>query len=185
MCDWLPLVHPEPGTCLQPRPVPGLGIWFAGWCSIHWAPPARAFSYFLLGIFMLFCGNMRCFVVICVNCQDVRETERDRGRERERENHQFVVPLTDELIGRFLYVPWRGIKPATLVYQDEALTNLTRAELRKFYRKIIRESCNYWILEFMETGRCDQTNSLLSCGHAPDGGSEARFVKGHVCVLWH
>ena len=40
----------EPGP--QPRHVPWLGIklvtlWFAGWCSIHWATPTRALSTFL------------------------------------------------------------------------------------------------------------------------------------------
>ena len=38
------------GPGLQPRHVPWLGIkpvnlWFAGWCSIHWATPARAATY--------------------------------------------------------------------------------------------------------------------------------------------
>ena len=41
------------GPGLQPRHVPWLGIepvtlWFAGWCSIPWAPPGRAIYIFLL-----------------------------------------------------------------------------------------------------------------------------------------
>ena len=44
----LPLIHPpQRGPGPQPRHVPWLGIeaaslWFMGWCSIHWATPARA-----------------------------------------------------------------------------------------------------------------------------------------------
>ena len=42
---------PNWGPGLQPRHVPWLGIelatlWFTGWCSIHWATPARADFYF-------------------------------------------------------------------------------------------------------------------------------------------
>ena len=36
----------------------------------------------------------------------------------EREKHRPVVPLIYALIGWFLYVPWLGIKPATLAHQD-------------------------------------------------------------------
>ena len=63
--------------------------------------------------------------------------------ERETLKHRFVVPLiyvkVERLIwfeerpeyapliyafsGWFLYVPWLGIKPATLTYQDDALTS--------------------------------------------------------------
>ena len=42
-----------------------------------------------------------------------------RGRERAR----FVVPLIYAFIGCFLCVLYVGIKPATLVYWDDALTN--------------------------------------------------------------
>ena len=46
-----------------------------------------------------------------------------RGRERER-NNDFIIPLIYEFIGwLILYVPWPGIEPTTLVYQDDALTN--------------------------------------------------------------
>ena len=38
---------------------------------------------------------------------------------RKREKHQFAVPLIYTLIGWFLYVPWPGIKPATLAYRGE------------------------------------------------------------------
>ena len=46
MCCYL-LCVPLWGPGLQPRHVPWLGsepamLWFAGWCSIHWATPARA-----------------------------------------------------------------------------------------------------------------------------------------------
>ena len=41
---------------------------------------------------------------------------RERGRQ-ERKKHQFVVTLIYASIGCFLY------EPATLVYQDDALTN--------------------------------------------------------------
>ena len=49
---WLLVVCPPLGLGLQPRRVPWLGIkpvtlWFTGWCSIHWATPARAQFYFL------------------------------------------------------------------------------------------------------------------------------------------
>ena len=48
MCGCL-LHAPYWGPGPQPRHVPWLGIkpatlWFAGWCSIHWAIPARACS---------------------------------------------------------------------------------------------------------------------------------------------
>ena len=43
----------------------------------------------------------------------------EEGRERD----QFVVPLMHAFIGCFLSVPWPEIKLATLVYQDNALTN--------------------------------------------------------------
>ena len=49
--SWL-LHTPSWGPDLQPRHVPWLGIepatlWFVGWCSIHWATPARAnWQYF-------------------------------------------------------------------------------------------------------------------------------------------
>ena len=42
--------------------------------------------------------------------------------EQVREKHQFVVPLISAFTGWFLYVAWLGIKPATLVYQDDTLT---------------------------------------------------------------
>ena len=47
------------------------------------------------------------------------------GREERREKDPFVVPLSYAFITKlcFLYVPRPGIKPATLVYQDGALTN--------------------------------------------------------------
>ena len=47
----------------------------------------------------------------------------DRRGETDRQRHQFVVPLIYAFIGWFLYVPWPGIKPATLACQDDAPTN--------------------------------------------------------------
>ena len=41
----------------------------------------------------------------------------------EREKQQFVDLLIYAFVGCFLYVPWPGIEPATLVYQDDVLTN--------------------------------------------------------------
>ena len=52
------------------------------------------------------------------------EWERKRERERRREKHQFLVSLIYVFIDWFLYVPWPGTKPTTLVYQDNALTQL-------------------------------------------------------------
>ena len=50
MCGCL-LCAPYWGRGLRPRHVPWLSIelvtlWFAGWHSIHWATPARAYDYF-------------------------------------------------------------------------------------------------------------------------------------------
>ena len=51
---WLPLAHtPNWGPGQKPRRVLWLGIkpgtlWFAGWCSIHWATLARAGTEFLI-----------------------------------------------------------------------------------------------------------------------------------------
>ena len=45
--------------------------------------------------------------------------------ERLREKYRFVVLLFHSFIGCFLYVPWPRIKPATLAYWDDALTNWT------------------------------------------------------------
>ena len=40
--------------------------------------------------------------------------------ERHTHTHWFVVPLIYAFIGCFLYVPWPGIEPTMLVYQDNA-----------------------------------------------------------------
>ena len=48
------------------------------------------------------------------------------GGDREREKHQFVVSLTYASIGWFLYVPWPGMKPATLAHGNDALTHLSK-----------------------------------------------------------
>ena len=47
---------------------------------------------------------------------DLTETE----KEREREKHQLSA---SPFISCPLYVPWPGIKPATLAHQDDVLTN--------------------------------------------------------------
>ena len=44
-------------------------------------------------------------------------------RRWEREKHWFVVSLIYAFIGWFLYMPWPGIEPTTLEYQDDAPTN--------------------------------------------------------------
>ena len=47
-----------------------------------------------------------------------------RGREEGgRGRHQCIVLLIYEFIDWFLYVPWQRIKPATLAYWNDALTN--------------------------------------------------------------
>ena len=90
MCGYL-LHLPYWGPGPQPRHVPWLGnklvtLWFAGWCSIHWATAARAdiyiFSYIYgpyvypvrsvysspLPIFLLGCLSSWCWVlwVLCI-----------------------------------------------------------------------------------------------------------------------
>ena len=39
------------------------------------------------------------------------------------ERHQFVLPFIYASFGWFLHVPWLGIKPATVVYQDDTVKN--------------------------------------------------------------
>lgn len=41
----------------------------------------------------------------------------------ENEKHLSVVPLIHAFLGWLLYVPWPGIKPSTLAYVDDTLTN--------------------------------------------------------------
>ena len=49
---------------------------------------------------------------------------RDSWRERVRQrNIDLLFPLFIAFIGWFLCVPWPGIEPATLEYQDDALIN--------------------------------------------------------------
>ena len=48
-------------------------------------------------------------------------------REREGERHQ-LVPITYGFIGWFLHAPWPGIKPATLAYGDNTLSNRTTTQ---------------------------------------------------------
>ena len=71
---WLPLMHPLLGACpgLQPRHVPWLviepaTIWFSGWCSIHWATPARADAYkYIFVVFSLWIDLLSLYnVLIC------------------------------------------------------------------------------------------------------------------------
>ena len=52
---------------------------------------------------------------------------------RERENHRSVVLLFYAFIGCFLYVPRLGIKPTTLMHQDNAVTKwITLPELYNY-----------------------------------------------------
>ena len=51
----------------------------------------------------------------------MREREREKGGEREK--HRFVDLLIHAFANCFLYVPWPGTEPATLVYQINALTH--------------------------------------------------------------
>ena len=58
MCGCL-LCAPYWGRGLRPRHVPWLSIelvtlWFAGWHSIHWATPARAYDYFYSSLVDMF-----------------------------------------------------------------------------------------------------------------------------------
>ena len=53
------------------------------------------------------------------------EIGREREKERERERDQFVVPLICAIISWSLYVPWPGIKLATLVYGGGTVTDWT------------------------------------------------------------
>ena len=53
----------------QPRHVPWLGIelmtlWFAGWCSIHWATPARARFSFSMKILFFFIDHFFAFLEV-------------------------------------------------------------------------------------------------------------------------
>ena len=49
--------------------------------------------------------------------------EREKERDRQTDKHRFVAPPICALIGWFLYVPWLEIEPATVVHEDDALTN--------------------------------------------------------------
>ena len=60
---------------------------------------------------------------------------------RQREKHQFIVLLIDAFIGWFLYVPWPGFEPMTLVHRDNALTNWTTQPGLPF---LFFMPLNYW-----------------------------------------
>ena len=47
----------------------------------------------------------------------------ERETDTETEKHPLVVPFMYAFLGWFLYVPWPGIKPATLAYGVITLTN--------------------------------------------------------------
>ena len=110
-----------------------------------------------------------------------------------REKHQFVVPFIYALTGCFLYVPWQGIKPATSVYQEDALTNwaIRPCGAQAIYRKCLgkAESQN---LETLESIRCC---SILCGGRKPlqnlsfNGGPmvqlASRVTFGQFCPLCH
>ena len=91
------------GPGLQPRHVLWLRIElvtlrFISPPSIHWATPARVSCYFFKNSFLIYWFERE---------QDI----------------SFVVLLSYAFIGWFLYLPWLGINPTTLVYWDSSLTN--------------------------------------------------------------
>ena len=68
---------------------------------------------------------------------------------REKEKHWYAVPPIYAFIVCFLYVPWLDIKPATLAYRDNALTNwatwpgsfcFSSVQFNRF--NMFSESCN-------------------------------------------
>ena len=98
---WLPLTCPYWGPGPQPRHMPWLEIelvtlWFAGWCSIHWATPTRTMYLFF--------------------------RERGREGEQEGEKHQCVRDSSTSCLSHtpncgpgppLRHVPQLGIEPAT------------------------------------------------------------------------
>ena len=75
------------------------------------------------------------------------EVEIERGREK----HQFVVPLIEAFIGCFLYMPWLGIEPGTLVYQEVPCQGSFHS-LKECYDKNLQAprfchglSCIFWV----------------------------------------
>ena len=68
----------------------------------------------------LTCSNSKCCFLFFNLLIGLRK--RDLQRERERTVNS-LIPLIYTFIGWFLYGPWPGIKPATLEYPDDVLTN--------------------------------------------------------------
>ena len=114
---------------------------------------------------------------------DFREKGREVGRrggerEREREKHQFVVLLTFELIGCFLYVPWQGIEPTALPYPDDTLTLHFESEEKTTY--FSPTNLCFWV--FLQFWRFQGTSP-------EEGASPARaawndFTWGHTQLMY-
>ena len=94
---------------------------------------------------------------------------RERGRERKR--HRFGVPLIGALIGRFLYVPSLGTKPATSAYWDDALTE------RPSQSKLALLSCLGCICTE------DRGHMLTKISKNRRAGGELSDQQGHSRVL--
>ena len=77
----------------------------------------------LLSWLLKISGNCNIFVILVLTSIFFTFYLLILERGREKEKHQFVVPLISVFINCFLYVPWLGIKSATLAYQNDALTN--------------------------------------------------------------
>ena len=123
------LLHgPNQGPGPHTRHVPQLGIepvtfWFAGWCSIHWATPARAQQPFILKIRRQVVWNL-FFPIICMDLSFslkifIYGFERERKPTqdlkkilifREERKHWFVVPLMHSLVDSYV-CPDCGLNP--------------------------------------------------------------------------
>lgn len=74
------------------------------------------------------------------------------------ERERFVVPWIDAFIGWFFwYVAWPGIKTATLIYQDDSLTN--------------------W-------ATCPELGNI-SFSYCPPGSAFLWCSNIHACFCWH
>ena len=112
MCDCLSHA-PDWGPGPQPRHVPWLenepvSLWFAGWCSVHWATPARA-----------------CLLILERGEGRLRERERERNKDV-REKCWLVASYMHPKWGSNLqpeYMPWAGVKQATFRCRDDAPTD--------------------------------------------------------------
>ena len=101
----------------------------------HWACGANSYMALCFSICPSFlpyicitCYNFEVFyVTFLLLLIDFRG--KGRGKERER----FVVLFIDAFISWMFYVPWPGIKPSTLAYWDNVLTNWTTQPGLIFY----------------------------------------------------